>query len=693
MEAQTEIITFNTMGSTQAEEPRSRRERGNMERLKRIAPLPISYVNPVFYNQPLAEAALTRNNAGGACFQISATKRLMRFLILGTEGGTFYVGEKRLTMSNIHSVMEMLKDGRGSQIVRMVKDVSLGGRAARQEIGVLFLAMCARFGEGQAKDEAYRAVVDVCRTPTLLFLFVKFIGMLGKQKRFHVSVEAPDAEACEGEEPHPDGEIVRKPKKSSPHNQGKGWGRGLRRAVEEWYNCKKPEALLYLATKYRGRNGWTHADILRMGHVMPSTGSHDLILAYLTYGVDRVKSVLGVKALEPAVTPAVPMVEDSPLTGEDFVKVEVENSEDGKSGSWADDVPEEHPVEDATADKPEKKKWSPSPKTYTSQLKRGRGKSWRLLHLMETYNTVLHSTDVDYVSKCIREHHLAREHIPMSMLNHVQVWEALMEDMPMTAMIRNLGKMTSIGVLTESTENLFTKKVVAVLSDEERIKKAKVHPMAILLALTTYKAGRGYKGSLCWIPVASICTALEFAFHMSFGNVESSGKRYMIAIDVSGSMSVSIAGTFLQCRMAAAAMAMTVMKKEPNSHIVAFCDSLVKLDILRDDPLSVVLKKTGHLPFGSTDCAAPMLHALQNEIPVDVFVVLTDSETWYGKVRPDTALKRYREAMVKDAKLVVVGMVASDFSIADPDDEGMLDVVGFDSNAPAIIRDFALGSL
>jgi 60 kDa SS-A/Ro ribonucleoprotein len=41
------------------------------------------------------------------------------------------------------------------------------------------------------------------------------------------------------------------------------------------------------------------------------------------------------------------------------------------------------------------------------------------------------------------------------------------------------------------------------------------------------------------------------------------------------------------------------------------------------------------------------------------------------------------------AKLIVAGMASTGFSIADPDDGGMLDVVGFDSAAPAVMADFA----
>ena len=37
-------------------------------------------------------------------------------------------------------------------------------------------------------------------------------------------------------------------------------------------------------------------------------------------------------------------------------------------------------------------------------------------------------------------------------------------------------------------------------------------------------------------------------------------------------------------------------------------------------------------------------------------------------------------------------MVSNGFSIADPQDGGMLDVVGFDTSTPSIIADFATGT-
>ena len=41
--------------------------------------------------------------------------------------------------------------------------------------------------------------------------------------------------------------------------------------------------------------------------------------------------------------------------------------------------------------------------------------------------------------------------------------------------------------------------------------------------------------------------------------------------------------------------------------------------------------------------------------------------------------------------LIVVGMLANPFTIADPTDAGMMDVVGFDTAAPAVMADFARG--
>ena len=104
--------------------------------------------------------------------------------------------------------------------------------------------------------------------------------------------------------------------------------------------------------------------------------------------------------------------------------------------------------------------------------------------------------------------------------------------------------------------------------------------------------------------------------------------------------------------------------------------------------LDDVVKRIGNLPFQGTDCSLPMIWARENGVNVSAFITYTDSETWAGNVHPSQALRQYRNEFVRDAKAVVVGMTSNGFTIADPNDRGMLDIVGFDTTAPAVIADF-----
>ncbi|MDQ2808957.1 MAG: TROVE domain-containing protein, partial [Chloroflexota bacterium] len=118
---------------------------------------------------------------------------------------------------------------------------------------------------------------------------------------------------------------------------------------------------------------------------------------------------------------------------------------------------------------------------------------------------------------------------------------------------------------------------------------------------------------------------------------------------------------------------------------------LTPLKVSPRQRLDDVLKAVDAMPMGGTDCALPMLWAQKQKIAADVFVVYTDSETWAGKIHPTQALRQYRQATGIAAKLIVVGMVSNGFTIADPDDAGMMDVVGFDTAAPQVMADFAVG--
>src|SRR5208282_2359443 len=104
--------------------------------------------------------------------------------------------------------------------------------------------------------------------------------------------------------------------------------------------------------------------------------------------------------------------------------------------------------------------------------------------------------------------------------------------------------------------------------------------------------------------------------------------------------------------------------------------------------LADVIKRIEAIPMGGTDCALPMVWAARNKLNVSAFITYTDSETWAGNIHPAQALRQYRDEFVGDAKAVVVGMTSNGFTLADPNDRGMLDVVGFDTTVPAVIAGF-----
>jgi 60 kDa SS-A/Ro ribonucleoprotein len=290
--------------------------------------------------------------------------------------------------------------------------------------------------------------------------------------------------------------------------------------------------------------------------------------------------------------------------------------------------------------------------------------------------------------RLILDHNLTWEMLPTDALTKPEIWEALLPKIPMTAMLRNLANMARVGLLVPMSAASVT--VCERLRDAAKLKKARIHPIHILLALATYASGRGYRGKGTWTPVQQVVDALNEAFYLAFASVEPTGRRWYIGLDVSGSMACgAVAGTPLTPRDAAAAMSLVIARTEPRYVARAFQDKMTSLPISPAQRLDDVVRMTSGLPFGSTDCALPMLDALKAKIPVDVFCILTDSETWAGKMHPKEALNQYRERTGILAKLLVVGMVSNGFSIADPNDDGMLDVVGFDTAVPQIMADFA----
>ncbi len=510
-----------------------------------------------------------RNSAGGYVWAVDDWTRLERFLILGSEGGTYYVQERALTIENAAAVMQCLKTD-GLRVVRTVVDISSDARAPKSDPALFALALAASptFADPKTISAALAALPVVARTGSHLCSFAAFVENL------------------------------------------RGWGRSLRTAVADWYLNKPASELAYQMLKYQHRTGWSHRDLLRLSHPKAPTPAHNALFQWAV---------------------------------------------DGELGHLA------------------------TPELLAGDLRQ-----------LRASEEARKSSSEDEIVALIEDHRLTHEMIPSEWKNSARVWEALLPAMPYMALVRQLGKLTAVGLL--QPQSPATALAVARLVDRKRIVNSRVHPIALLAALMTYKRGRGQKSDLEWAPVGSIIDALDEAFYLAFENVEPSGKRIYLALDASGSMQGSYCAgmPYLSAAMASAALAMVFAKSEPKCVIAAFHDELWHVDITRADRLDRAVEAIVRAARG-TDASLPMRDALDRKLAVDAFVILTDSETWAGDKHPVQALERYRRSTGIAAKLVVIAMAANGYSIADPEDAFQMDVAGFDASVPEVVAAFLRG--
>lgn len=512
-----------------------------------------------------------RNNAGGYVFEVSDQARLERFLIIGTDKGTYYVGERDLTKQNIDFLRKMIKTD-AQAVLDTTVAISDAGRAYRNEAAIFVLALLLSEGPAEIKAAVVAATPKVARTATHVFQLAQFIENMG------------------------------------------GWGRAKRRAIAGWFSSKSAESLAYQAVKYRQRDGWTLRDLMRLSH---------------PEGVDKHvgQFILG-QEITSSTTPAV-------IGGFESIQRAVD--------------------------------------------------ARNAVKILETFPM------------------LPWETVPTQFLKDPQVWKTLFANGQLKgqALVRQITRLSRIGAFNDM---IFTREVANALVDSDMIAKTRLHPIQYLLALVTHTEGQFDRGrygysmwgsgrSKDWATNSVIADALDAGFHASFKALTPANKRTMLALDVSGSMGGDAMGIELSCAQVSAAMAMVSARTEPWYQIMGFSTQLRDLGITARMDLNTVQRKIAAMTMGGTDVAQPMIWALNNKVEVDTFAIYTDNETWAGRIKPDRALKDYRQKMGIDAKLIVVGVGATPFTVGDPDDAGTLNVAGFDSAAPGVIADFSAGRI
>jgi 60 kDa SS-A/Ro ribonucleoprotein len=550
---------------------------------------------------PGREAEMKQNNAGGVTFTVTPFQMLERFLILGSDAPTYYASAKKMTVDNAANVRACLTLD-GKKTVDIIVEISQTGRAPKNDPALFALAVAAtpEFGSPETAAYALSQLSKVARIGTHLFHFAEYLDSM------------------------------------------RGWGRGVKTAVGNWYTERTPDQLAYQLAKYQSRDGWGTKDLASLAHVKASDPMKSALLAWGAFG--------GLDALNDAA-----------------------------------------------------QNWTRSPKKYTVtqadiDARRARySNAYSLLtgsnapKVIAAYEKAKKATTTAEIVKCIIDGGLTHEMIPTQFKTQAEVWDALLQKMPMTAMVRNLGNMSKVGLLKPLTAA--SKLVVDRLHDEAYIKKSKMHPLQILMALGTYGSGHGLRGSGSWEVVQTVVAGLDVAFYLAFSNVVPTGKNILYGLDISGSMGSPCGNTGITCAQGSVALAMASARTERNYAVFGFNQSLTRLDITPKDSLQTAMKKASNWTGGGTDCAQPMIYADKHKMDIDAFVTITDNETWAGSIHASQALKNYRRNHNKpEARQIVMGMTATPFTIADPQDAYSLDIVGFDSNVPSLISDFIRGS-
>ena len=577
-----------------------------------------------------------KNNAGGFVHKVTTKVRLERFLILGTDKGTYYQEERDLTKQNLTFLIEAINE---DEVLywNTVRDVCVNNRAFKNSPAIIALSYLFKYGK----------IKDV---PAYFRRNVEGDIKLGKIEGFKY-------------ETHTAKNLFKYVIRTATHLKElekyakylKLSGRAYRTAIQSWYKTesnsgmswlatntvqKTVESVAYQAIKYRQRHGFTHRDTLRLTHPKHLNDAVAKFILGKENNEDVPNIILGYQELQAAQTV-------------------------GKVLSILDDP---------------------------------------------------------------RFKDLPWEALPTEFHKSPEVWKKLFYNGSLNgqALVRNITRLARIEAFDDMT---FVADYAERLADEDMVKRTRLHPISFLNALIVHEDGQVYRPDYNkvyrsppvgyynkdyidrvknWKSNPKILDALTAGYYTAFKYVEPSKKRFFLGIDVSGSMSYAAMGLDMSCAKLAGAMAMAIARTEPyyltygftastrSAHYgrrVCTSDSITDLMITPNQNLKSVFSTVQKENFGATDCSLPMEWAIQNNVDVDCFVVLTDNETYAGKRHPHVALEDYRQKRGIDAKLVVVAMTSTEFSIANPKDSGMLDVAGGDSNLPKLVSEFALGNI
>jgi 60 kDa SS-A/Ro ribonucleoprotein len=202
----------------------------------------------------------TLNSCGKEIYKITDIEHVKRFLSLGTENGTYYIGEKDLVKQCISCIDRVLNSAERYKLLNLVKEYKT--KCKKQDTLIYLLASIVTYKVSdkaflEFRKKGYDLLEFICTNPTMLFMFIHYCKQLNIK-----------------------------------NNKSNGWNNLHKRAITNWYNNKDNKKLIYMVTKYKNRCSYEHRDILRLSHIETTDPIKSMIYKYIIKGLKELESNL-----------------------------------------------------------------------------------------------------------------------------------------------------------------------------------------------------------------------------------------------------------------------------------------------------------------------------------------------------------------------------------------------------------------
>ena len=242
------------------------------------------------------------------------------------------------------------------------------------------------------------------------------------------------------------------------------------------------------------------------------------------------------------------------------------------------------------------------------------------------------------------------------------------------------------------------------LRDPKLIRKSHVFPYQLMNAFNFYNGAH-----------KEIKLALQNAMDVATENTPAFDCDVAVCVDVSGSMNSPVTGerkgatTTVTCTQVAGLIASTVLRKNPNTTVVAFKENAAELDLNPLDSIMTNTAQIARLMGGGTACSAALRVLNEKQAKSDLVLFISDNESWadrpenlysafsFARTRTDTptmVMKQWRKYKQrnKKAKMVCID-ITPNRTVQAKENADILNIGGFADTVFTIIADFMRGGI